>query len=68
MSSFPVSQNTEDKDDRLQRSDALAQVLKATSIEHAALKRLRTRLSTAGEDTGASIKSYDRMYHRHSRS
>jgi hypothetical protein len=41
--------------------------LEASSLRHPALSRLRDRL-LAEEQTSATITSYDRMHHRHSRS
>lgn len=48
-------------------SNELAQSLRKFNLKHPALNRVRSQLLSS-EGTEATITSYDRMHHRHSRS
>lgn len=60
--------NSEKQDDRVTTAEAeVAQQLRSLVPSHPALNRLHRRLvASSGVET--VITSYDRMYHRHSRS
>jgi hypothetical protein len=49
-----------------ERSQSVSELLRSADSDHPALARLRVRLSS-DTPVEASITSYDRMHHRHSR-
>ena len=49
-----------------ERSQSVSELLRSASSDHPALSRLQERLSSDAP-VEASITSYDRMHHRHSR-